>query len=135
MPPRQITAKPVTEYNALDLLKAWRHIVNDKALAGRDGHLLKEFLKQASPIQILVGMYDYRNEKGLSVPAFLNQSDEWLIDDENEALIQCAIRMTDSAPPEYWIWCDYRDEESAYALEESKKALKICLDWAKRIVG
>lgn len=128
-------ATAISEFNALDLLKEWKKIVNSNALAGRDGHLFKEFLKQASPIQIVLGMYQHRNEKSLSVPTFLSNSGDWLVADENKALIELAICMIETAPSEYWIWCDYRDEESAYAEEQTKKALGVLLSWARRIVG
>ena len=123
------------ELNSVDLVKRWRVIVNDNVNIGRDSHLIKEFLVRATPVQILFGMYQYQKSKTISIPQFLKQCDRWLEDDEQWAEIELARNLTSTTPPEYFVYMDLIEEETAYAFQLSFAARQSLRQWADRILA
>jgi hypothetical protein len=122
------------ELTAPQLLRQWKKLVNDNIMAGRDAHLLKTSLLQYTPCQILVGMFQYKQNSTISIPQFLRQSEEWLLEDEKWAEIELAHYLTKRAPPEYYTYLDLIDEESTYAFTHILAARKSLADWSDKIL-
>lgn len=122
--------------NAPDLVKKWRTLVNSNVVMGRDAALLKKHLTDGiTPAQILYGMYQYEGERTVSIPQFLNQLEDWLLEPPQEAEIELAICISHTTPPEYFIWQDLKNEESSYAYQQARDAHKKLQLWAGRILA
>lgn len=127
--------KPVKEMDAPTLVRRWKALVNDNVMMGRDAHLLKEALNIYTPVQLLYGMYLMRPSKTVSIPQFLRQHDNWVVDNELDCSIELARLITGTAPKEYWI---YRDFENAFSSAEShlyETARTALIEWADRILS
>lgn len=123
------------EQTATDLVRRWRQIVNGNNNAGRDGALLKRFLEHTSPIQVLLGMYQYRGQRTISIPQFLAASDEWLEHDITIARIELARCISNTTPPEWYIWMDNKDEENAIADSFTKDAWTKLVAWSDGVLA
>lgn len=120
--------------NAPDLVKQWKKIVNDHVQIGRDAHMIKEKLAFIKPVQILLGMYRYKEQSTCTVPQFLREYERWLEDDELEAEIELCCFITESKPPEYLIYQDLKDDisyEAYQALHDSKIKL---IAWTNEVL-
>lgn len=122
------------QFDAAELLRRWRQIVNGNNAAGRDGALLKNYLQRYSGIQILLGMYRYRGKPTISIPQFLSDIDEWLEPNEDYAAIELACELSHMTPPEYYIWQDMQREENAHAVQMGKSAYAKLLTWAEGVL-
>src|SRR3990167_5130056 len=123
------------ELTAPDLVKQWRKIVNKYVQMGRDAHLLKEFLLRATPIQILLGMYQYQGERTVSIPQFLKSEAVWLEEDEQWAEICLATYITSVRPPEYYEYLDFCEEQTADAFIRSLAARLKLKEWAEKVLA
>lgn len=123
------------EQTATDLLRRWRQLVNDNSASGRDGALLKNFLVHTSPVQVLLGMYQFRSQRTISIYQFLSASAEWLEPDIVVAKIELARCISNKTPPSYFVWMDNKDEEFATAQEYGKKALDELKSWAEIVLA
>lgn len=121
--------------NAPELVKKFRSIIGGYVNIGRDSKLMKEFLERATPAQILLGIYQYKDSKTITVPMFLRYHEDWLILDETEADIELAVCVSETLPPAYLIWQDFRNEQSAYAVGQSEQALKELLVWVDKVLS
>lgn len=121
--------------NAPDLVKKWKSLVNDNVMIGRDSSMLKKQLTEGvTPAQILFGMYQYEGERTITIPQFLAQQEDWLVEaDEAEIELACCISHT--TPPEYYIWQDLRNEQTSYAYQQAKDAHRKVLIWANRVLA
>lgn len=128
------TRKSLREYNATDLLKQWRSIVNQHVMVGRDARMLKDSLEIYTPIQLMLGMYNYQGEN-LTVPRFLKQHEEWLEEDEIWAEIKLAVYLTNQPPKDYYIYMDYSSEETSEAFSMTRDAFKNLLEWADKVLS
>lgn len=125
--------------NSPELVKEWRKLVNSNVMMGRDSHLIKERLTYLTPVQILLGMYQYVGNKTITIPRFLKSEEAWLIDDEIEAEIELAVCITHTEPPAYWIWLDTRDEvasnNTSYdVFVQGLSAKKELQEWANSVL-
>lgn len=132
--------KPYKDYTAPDLVKEWRRLVNDNVNMGRDSHMIKEHLRDVTPIQMLLGIYQYVENKTISIPQFLRNQEDWLVEDEGEAAIELAVCISHNTPPAYWIWQDGKDEmmsrNTTYGIfGQTLAARKELLEWSERILG
>lgn len=123
------------DLNAAELLRRWRQIVNGNNAAGRDGQLLKDYLLRVSPIQVLLGMYQYRGVRTISIPQFLRQDDEWLETDLTLAKIELARCVANKTPPSYYTWMDWKDEDGALASSYTSTALHQLITWADGVLA
>lgn len=119
---------------APDLVGRWKAIVNDNVMVGRDAHLLKLQLLTTTPVQVLLGFYQYRGVPTVSIPQFLKSSDLWLEEDEAWAEVELARYISNSVPADYWLYFDCVNEENAYAVQLAEDSRKKCLEWAGRIL-
>ena len=121
--------------NAPDLVKKWRSLVNDNVAMGRDAALIKKALTEGiTPAQILYGMYQYETERTITIPQFLAQQEDWLVEaDDAEIELACCISHT--TPPEYYIWQDYKNEQNSYAYQQAREAHRKIQLWAARILA
>lgn len=120
--------------NAPDLVKKWKMLVNDNVSIGRDSSLIKRALVELSPAQILYGMYQYETERTISIPQFLTQQEDWVID-RDEAEIELAICISHTTPPEYFIWMDTRNEQTSYAYQQARDAHRKLQIWSQRVLA
>lgn len=127
--------KSLREYTAPDLVRRWRTVVNEHVAIGRDSHLFKEALLRMSPVQILLGMYKNKNHATLTIPMFLRDSESWLELDEAWAEIDLAMYVTGDFPRDYFIYMDYREEETSYAHKVSSEARKSLQEWADQVLS
>lgn len=124
------------ECNAPDLVKKWRSLVNDNVMMGRDAALIKKALTDGvTPAQILFGMYQYENEKTITIPQFLKQMEEWLLEPAGDAEIELACCMSHTIPPEYFLWQDYRETENSYGYKQSREAHRKIMQWAQKVLA
>lgn len=123
------------DLNATDLLRRWRQLVNDNSASGRDGALLKNFLLHTSPIQVLLGMYQYRSQRTISIYQFLTQSEDWLEPDIVVAKVELARCVSNKTPACYYTWMDHKDEESAQSQAYAKPALSQIMAWADGVLA
>ena len=122
--------------NAPDLVKKWRSLVNDSVMMGRDSALIKKQLTEGvTPAQILFGMYQYEGERTITIPQFLSQMDEWLVEPAEEAEIELACCMSKTTPPEYYIWQDYRFEQTSYGYQQARDAKRKVQIWASKVLA
>lgn len=122
------------QLNAPDLVKKWKTLVNDNCQMGRDAALIKKALTELSPAQILYGMYQYETERTISIPQFLAQQEDWVID-RDEAEIELAICISHTTPPEYFIWMDTRNEQTSYAYQQARDAYRKLQIWSARVLA
>ena len=121
-----------------DLVKEWRKIVNDNIELVRDAFLLKRFMAEhsATPPQILLGMHENKGSRTLTIPQMLRAWEEWLVEDEWEAELELAVRISHNEPAAYFIYHDFADEDETadnYArFIEAKQVLSV---WKERILG
>lgn len=121
--------------NAPELVKKWRSLVNDNVTMARDAALIKRSLSQGiTPAQILYGMYQYETERTITIPQFLTQQEDWLVD-KDEAEIELACCISHTTPPEYYIWQDYKQEQTSYAYQQAKEAHRKIQQWAYKILS
>src|SRR6185436_11954014 len=107
---------------------------NDNVAIGRDAALIKRALVELTPAQILYGMYQYETERTISIPQFLAQQEDWVIDAE-EAEIELAICISHTTPPEYFLWQDYRQEQTSYAYQQARDARRKLQVWSARVLA
>lgn len=120
--------------NAPDLVKRWKTLVNDNVMIGRDAAMLKKLLTEGvTPAQILYGMYQYEGERTITIPQFLAQQEDWLVD-AGDAEIELACCMSKTTPPEYFIWQDLKNEQTSYAYQQAREAHRKVQQWAIRIL-
>lgn len=121
-------------YSPLDLAKKWASIVNKNVNIGRDSSLLKDALIKYTPYQILHGMYQYRGDEYISVPAFLKSVDQWLEDDEQWAEVLLAMDLSNIVPSDYYV---YNDQSSGWDAESfllAREARIRLYEWAKKVL-
>lgn len=123
------------ELTATDLLRRWRQLVNGNSASGRDGSLLKNYLVHTSPIQVLLGMYQYRSQRTISIPQFLHESSEWLEPDIAVAKIELARCVSNKTPLSYYVWMDNKEEELATAQEFAKNAWETLVAWSDGVLA
>lgn len=123
------------DLNATDLLRRWRQLVNDNSSSGRDGALLKNFLLHTSPIQVLLGMYQYRSQRTISVYQFLTQSEDWLEPDIAVAKVELARCVANKTPPSYYVWMDYKEDESVVAKSFTDSSFSTLTAWADGVLA
>lgn len=131
-----MTTQGLKDLKAPDLVKHWRKLVNDNVSMGRDAHMIKLRLEYLSSVQLLAGMYQYVGKKTITIPQFLSQEEEWLVEDEMEAQIELAVYISHTKPPAYWIWQDLKNEPGDYRIyNQAKEAFDELRDWSERILG
>lgn len=123
------------ELTAPELVKQWRKIVNDHVMVGRDSHLIKEFLLRATPVQVLLGMYQYKNNNTITIPQFLRQADTWLELDESWAEVELAIEITGHPPLDYYVYIENFDEERADYFTQGLAARVRLREWSERVLS
>jgi hypothetical protein len=96
---------------------------------------MKEFLLQATPTQILLGMYQFEGNKTISIPLFLKVYNTWLELDDVTADIELAVMVTKKVPPEYYTWKELKDEPGAWAFAASIEARTSLKEWANKILA
>lgn len=121
-----------------ELVKQWRKLVNDNVQMGRDAHLIKRFMADygATPDQILLGIYQYKDVRTVSIPQFLRQWESWLVADEWLAELELAVCICmGNAPPEYYVYHDLVDDvqnsDDVGHLEDAKQKLS---NWKERVL-
>lgn len=122
------------ELNAPDLVKQWRKVVNVHVMMGRDAALLKDALVRYTSVQIMLGFYQYEHNATISIPQFIRQNEQWLCVDELEADIELAVLVARKKPEAYYVWQDYKDEDSAYAFGQAVAARQDLKQWADRVL-
>ena len=122
------------ELTAPELVKRWRKLVNDHVLVGRDSHLIKEFLRGATPVQMLLGMYRVRGQDTITIPQFLRESDTWMELDENWAEVLLAIEIIGIPPIDYYLYIENREEERPEYIAQSLEARLRLREWAERVL-
>lgn len=128
--------KAVSELTAPDLVKQWKKLVNDNIIIGRDAALIKQRLEYLTSVQILLGMHQYVGEKTISIPQFLKQESDWLVEDSITAQIELAAAMANTRPAAYLIWQDLRYEDPTYEnMEEYRKAKNELVKWSERVIS
>lgn len=124
------------ELNSPDLVKQWRKLVNENVMMGRDAHMIKQRLQYMTPVQVLLGMYQYIGQTTVTIPQFLEQEEEWWVMDEMEAQIELAVCISHTKPPAYWIWQDLKNEPQYYGIyKQAKEAFEELRAWSERILG
>lgn len=126
---------PQSNLNAAELLRRWNQIVNGNLASGRDGAMLKSKLQIYSSEQILLGMYQKRGNRTISIPQFLADIDDWLEPDMERATIELACEMSGKTPTDYYIWRDMQGEESAQAVKQGDEAYQRLLTWAYQVIS
>lgn len=127
--------KPLSDITAPDLLREWRKLVGENVLAGRDLKLFKDALVRYTPAQLLFGFTQFRGVYSVTVPKFLDLTDEWLLKEESWAKIELAVEISQSTPKEYFIWRDLREEQDAQSYIASQEARRWLLEWSERVLG
>jgi hypothetical protein len=127
--------KPLSDITAPDLVKEWKHIVNDYVMIGRDAHLMKESLNIFTVAQILLGIYQYAGNRSITIPRFLSSHEEWIERDEEWAKIELAREFSKTTPKEYLLYQDLCEEENSQAFMTSLEARLWLRDWAERILN
>lgn len=121
--------------NAPDLVKKWRSLINDNVMMGRDSALIKKALTEGlTPAQILYGMYQYEGERTITIPQFLAQQEDWLVE-ADEAEIELACCMSKTTPPEYYIWQDYKNSDNSYGYQQARDAKRKVQIWAQKVLA
>jgi hypothetical protein len=129
------TRKSPREYNATDLVKRWKSIVNDNVNIGRDAALLKEALTKYSPVQLLLGMHQCNSITTITIPQYLKMLNDWVELDETWAEIYLALYISDFVPNEYYQWLDYKEEETAHAYQIVKNATIHLQEWSNNVLS
>lgn len=122
------------DLTAPDLVKQWRRLVNDNVMFGRDAHLVKDFLLLATPVQVLLGMYQYKDIRTVTIPQFLRQWESWLIEDEAWAEVELACYVARQTPPEYYIYKDLVNEQNSEAFFTSIEARLKLREWSEGVL-
>lgn len=122
------------EMTAPDLVKQWKRLVNDNVMMGRDSHLVKDFLSRATPPQILLGMYLYKDIRTVTIPQFLKQWESWLMEDNIWAEVELACYVSKHTPPEYYTYKDLIDEQNSDAFVTSMEARLKLREWAEGVL-
>lgn len=122
----------ISEADGPALLNKWKEIVNQQIATGRDVNVLKNLLNTCSSIQIVLGMYEYRDNGNISVPMFANRKDDWLELDDDIAKIELACCINNVTPAQYYIWQDLKDDQSAAAHRQVIEAWTWLKNWANR---
>lgn len=120
---------------APDLVKQWKKLVNDYVQMGRDSHMLKQLMIQVTPAQIMLGFYQYRDNRTITIPRFIQQLDDWVEWDETEADIELAVCVSNHVPPPYYIYQDLKEEAGWDSLTQWATARLELKQWAERILG
>ena len=103
---------------------------------GRDAALIKKALTESyTPAQILYGMYQYQGERTITIPQFLAQQEDWLIEPAADAEIELACCISHTTPPEYFLWKELRTEESSYLYQQARDAHKKVQTWAMKVLA
>lgn len=126
--------KSLKNLTAPDLVKQWKTLINQNVMMGRDSHLIKVKLEYMTPAQILLGMYQYKGQRTVTIPQFLAEEEDWYIQDETEASIELAVCVSHTYPPAYWTWHDCRYEQNYYAFQAASQALRELREWSDRIL-
>ena len=121
--------------NAPDLVKKWRSLVNDNCMIGRDSALIKKQLTEGvTPAQILFGMYQYEGERTITIPQFLVQQEDWLVEaDEAEIELACCISHT--TPPEYFLYKELKNEQESHLYQQARDAHRKVQIWAHKVLS
>lgn len=127
--------KSVRELNAPDLVKKWKVLVNDHVNMGRDSHLLAELLKICTPVQVLLGMYQFKGQANISIPIFTRNMDEWIEVDEEWAEVELARHISNSTPSDYYIFMDMRDSWDAQSFQTANEHMRATIRWADRVLS
>lgn len=123
------------ELLAPDLVKLWKQIVNKHVMMGRDAHLMKEFLQRANSVQIVLGMYHYKDVGTISIPMFIKQYNDWLEIDEEWAEVELAVCITDTVPTFYNIYVENNDSFNAEYYIQAQEARELLFEWKERILA
>lgn len=121
--------------NAPDMVKYWKKTVNDHVMMGRDSHLLKEALMRYTSAQILLGMHQYNGASTITIPQFLLRHERWLEPDEMWAEIRLAMEISNSTPPEFYIYMDNQEPEDSGSFQIGLAARLKLREWSDRVLG
>lgn len=127
--------KPIALLKAPDLVKKWVEIVNESGNPGRDSHLFANLLLLYTPAQIILGMYQYKKNPTMTVPAFARNPDNWVEDDLEWAEVKLAIHVSGQTPKEYYILEDNKDSVQQQYFQMAIEARKFLEEWAGRILS
>jgi hypothetical protein len=130
-----VANKSFRDLTAPDLVKEWKRLVNQNIMMGRDSHMLKLRLAYMTPVQLLLGIQQYRGNKTITIPQFLQDEEIWYEPDEIAAEIELATFISNSFPTAYWIWHDCMDAETPDAFQAGFAARQELREWADRILG
>lgn len=122
------------ELNAPELVRKWRSVVNDNVTMGRDSHLLKDLLLRYSPIQVLLGMYQYEGNRTVTISQFVRNVDSWIEEDDFVARITLAMKISHLTPPAYYVWMDNVEEEDAVSFKRAEEAAETLRVWSDRVL-
>ena len=126
------------DFAAPDLVKEWRRLVNNNASMARDASMIKSFTTShgVTTAQILLAIHWHSNIPFITIPQFLRQMDNWLLEDEWEAELELAVCITHERPPAYFVYRDLRDDfansDELRALYKAKQELTA---WKDRILS
>lgn len=123
------------DLNALELIKIWRRVVNNNVNAGRDGHLLKEYLAHTLSEIIVLGFYKYAGQGTITIPQFLRQAEDWYEEDETWARIELATLYTGVRLPDYNVYLENRLDPNPEYYQLSQTALISLKEWADRVLA
>lgn len=122
------------ELTAPDLVKRWHNIVNDNVTFGRDSKLIKDALETLTPVQILLGFYQYEHTPVISIPQFLRQRDHWIEDNIFDAELELAVCISKNMTPDYFVYKDMQSEESAWSRAATDTAKENLREWVNEIL-
>lgn len=127
--------KSPREYLAPDLLKQWLKIVNPHVMGGRDLKMLKEELVVSTATQILNGFYQYAGNETITIPSFLKQREDWLVEEELWAEVELAMKMSRTVPKEWYLYHDLEGEQDSYSFLQSSEAKTQLIEWSQKVIA
>ena len=77
----------------------------------------------------------YEGNRTITIPQFIRAHELWLDEDELRADIELATLITHKVPPDYYVWKDFQNEETAYAYGKALEARSNLKEWADRILA
>ena len=122
------------ELNAPDLVKEWKKAVNDHVNISRDAALIKRKLELMSPVQIMLGMLQYKGARTITIPQFLSQEESWYLDDEELAEIELARALTGVTTEDYYVFRDLEISFNPKEIIKAQEAFKNLKVWAERVI-
>lgn len=122
------------ELNAPDLVKEWKKVVNDHVNMARDAALIKRKLELMSPVQIMLGMLQYKGARTITIPQFLSQEEDWYLDEEELAEIELARALTGVTTEDYYVFRDLENTFNPKEIITAQEAFKRLKVWAERVI-